>query len=1060
MADNEGRALSQCSVCSSTFRRPEHLRRHLRSHTDDKPFICPSCGKGFARSDTLHRHELSHEANGGGPIHQTPDRSFRACFRCATARVRCSGEAVCARCQNRGLDCEYPSKRRKKSTAPNAQGLEGISPSDDDSHPTADYSDPDMMQPRAAQAIPRSMDVTTMSQPTEYNSEANTGLRTNVFNASADSNLNALQHNSATIGSAHPPNSVSGLQQRHDSIVFPIADGVNSGWYASTGSQQIMSSGQPGSEPAYAGQLDAHTPGFDQDFFNQSLNWIPLSVFPSPYGPDMEEAFQYVFPPFSTQQEAPGPGLPSNASVIMSPPKHYSPRTYPPEQAGATQVSMPATSPASTEQTPASGTSEASSSRVYRDGTATRDPTNRKSGRKSSKTSKGTPQFSRRSWQETRDTSSFAFPHVDDVADAWRVPEHTAPLSAETHQMIKRYFIQLCAGSSSVFEPFESDFFPSARTVNACIQLYFEHFHKGFPLVHKPTFLPSGLSQPHWLLLLAVAAIGSNYADVAESADFREAFQEFLRRATSLMAEVYRTQDLFIPIAQARLLNLVALATSSTQLARAHVPRYHVELARSCLEAAILQDVRASHVAQVSGHQNPVAETPEHQWLLWVQQELRHRTGYFIWLIDCTLGYLSDSRPLCTLDDARAPLPCLEALWDAESAAAWSKLYKGYPVQPSLCSAVETLYMKKSIGSTFSDLSHILLIHALYQKTWDTGKHIKQPLSDWVPTAKTRGFQATPSKDTFWLPSYPLYENWRNSACDCLDVLHWHASSVVAKASGLEHTTVLHLHLARVILLTPFQEIHDLVSSLIGRYGKSPTATFFVHDGSYQTQNIAKLPQVRQITWRWLREDQHKARLAMIHAGSVFWHVRRYSTNSFYEPIAIYLASIALWAYGSYKTAALGVRTSNNSTHPSKTANSNANGGGGGGSSSSGLAQQRTTDNTSPAPTSTSPASQPPQDAAPGPPSPASSTTSTSSSTDTHPTFIHLDRPCDDEIVTHFVRQGHAMSGNMSNVGDICAAPEKVLKEGAKLLKSRLVAWGVSREYYDVLMALSEAKRG
>ena len=79
---------------------------------------------------------------------------------------------------------------------------------------------------------------------------------------------------------------------------------------------------------------------------------------------------------------------------------------------------------------------------------------------------------------------------------------------------------------------------------------------------------------------------------------------------------------------------------------------------------------------------------------------------------------------------------------------------------------------------------------------------------------------------------------------------------------------------------------------------------------------------------------------------------------------------------------------------------------------------------------------------------------------DTHPTFIHLDRPCDDEIVTHFVRQGHAMSGNMSNVGDICAAPEKVLKEGAKLLKSRLVVWGVSREYYDILMALSEVKRG
>ena len=1056
MADNEGRSLSQCSVCNSTFRRPEHLRRHLRSHTDDKPFICPTCGKGFARSDTLHRHELSHEANGGGPVHQTADRSFRACFRCATARVRCSGEVMCARCQSKGLDCEYPSKRRKKSTASNAQDAEVVSPSEDDDRSTIGYTDPGMNQQHAALSTPRTATATVSTLSIGYDGDAERIMRTDIFNATGDPDVDALQHHSTQVGPPHQPRSVPSIQQRHNSAAFPMTDGMTSSWYGSSGPQAMLSADQSGAEPSYVGQVDTQAPGFDQDFFNQSLNWIPLSVFPSPYGPDMEEAFQYVFPPFSTQPETPGPGLPSNASVIMSPPIQYSQRHFHQEQGGVTNAAMTATSPTSTEQTPASATSEASSSKAYRDGTGSRDPSHRKPGRKSSKVSKGSPQFSRRSWHERRSTSLFAFPNADDVVDAWRVPEHTIPLTAETHQVIKQHFLQLCAGGSSGFALFESDCFPSVKTVNACIQLYFEHFHKGFPLVHKPTFLGMGLPQPHWLLLLAVAAIGSNYADIAESADFREAFQEFLRRATSLIAEVYRAHHLFIPIAQARLLNLVGLATSSTQQLRSHVPRYHVELARSCLEAAILQDIRANDAAQANGHHSSITDTVEHQWLVWIQQESRHRSGYFIWLIDCTLGYLSDSRPLCTLDDARAPLPCSEALWNAESAGTWSKLHKGYPVQPSLCSAVETLYMKKSVGSTFSDLSHILLIHALYQKTWDTGKHIKQPLSDWVPTAKTRGFQSTPSKDTFWLPSYPLYENWRNSACDCLDVLHWHASSLVAKASGLEHTTVLHLHLARVILLTPFQEIHDLVSSLIGRYGKSSTATFFVHDGSYQTQNIAKLPQVRQITWRWLREDQHKARLAMIHAGSVFWHVRRYSTNSLYEPVAIYLASIALWAYGSYKTAALGSR--GNSTHPKTTAN------GGTGPpqrpvDGSNIPPPDNFDNLpaqSPLNTATSP---PPQDPRARSPS-VSSTASSSSTSDTHPTFIHLDRPCDDEIVTHFVRQGHAMSGNMSNVGDICAAPEKVLKEGAKLLKSRLMGWGVSREYYDILMALSEAKRG
>ncbi len=56
--DKKNKKNHECPLCGSRFQRPEHVKRHMRSHSSEKPFHCdqPNCGKRFNRSDNLKAH--------------------------------------------------------------------------------------------------------------------------------------------------------------------------------------------------------------------------------------------------------------------------------------------------------------------------------------------------------------------------------------------------------------------------------------------------------------------------------------------------------------------------------------------------------------------------------------------------------------------------------------------------------------------------------------------------------------------------------------------------------------------------------------------------------------------------------------------------------------------------------------------------------------------------------------------------------------------------------------------------------------------------------------------
>ncbi|KAI9825939.1 MAG: hypothetical protein M1819_000458 [Sarea resinae] len=107
----QDRGLFQCAECKRSYTRLDHLARHVRSHTQEKPFVCQFCSKGFTRPDLLKRHTVGHDPGSDNKRQkrQHPYRNYRvsrACEACARAKMKCEENRPCGTCRRRGISCE------------------------------------------------------------------------------------------------------------------------------------------------------------------------------------------------------------------------------------------------------------------------------------------------------------------------------------------------------------------------------------------------------------------------------------------------------------------------------------------------------------------------------------------------------------------------------------------------------------------------------------------------------------------------------------------------------------------------------------------------------------------------------------------------------------------------------------------------------------------------------------------------------------------------------------------------------------------------------------------
>ncbi|KAJ6110061.1 early growth response protein [Penicillium sp. IBT 16267x] len=215
------------------------------------------------------------------------------------------------------------------------------------------------------------------------------------------------------------------------------------------------------------------------------------------------------------------------------------------------------------------------------------------------------------------------FPNLEQTSTVQIDQEDLAHVQ-ETQQAVVDEVAKLAAhlASHSLFPPFQDLRIPPAPILNAWTQLYFEHFHPVFPILHKALF---GYPNTHWLLVFTVSAIGAQFSQIPHAKTCSRAMHELIRRQSMFLCEIQNKNGRELWLTQVILLNHIGLSYSGERRA--------LEIAE-LLQALPVTLARRKQLFTDILSAKKLKELDlslRQRWQIWTLDEERRRTGFAIW---------------------------------------------------------------------------------------------------------------------------------------------------------------------------------------------------------------------------------------------------------------------------------------------------------------------------------------------------------------------------------------------------------------------------------------------